>query len=311
MKAFRLVIFTVFALSVAATVAVVFAHMHVLHVAHTVLATLTFLLIAAYLHASAVIASLVTLRELQARFALDASQITIEPNSVIHRDGAVTSGVSQVDESALSGVRELVIKSPGDIVYRGSINHGGTLTLEAIEPLKVVADAVPIKNPGFNVCAGALAKSGIYVKNPDVLLKLAGASTLAPIGNTPTREGYALTLEALRKMGVTLSERNSDVTIALCNFREFDESVDVTITHDKITHVLKTVFIARVFKWDLFYRIIACVAALFAAVVLTAFAQYMFAGLAIALWSMLGVLDVRRLDRKVAKLSFEKVTSTP
>jgi cation transport ATPase len=312
MKAFRIVILAVFALSVAATIAVVFARMHELHVVHTVLSTLTFVLIAVYLEISSGIASLITLRELQARFALDASLNVVAPNSVIRCDGVITEGSSQVDESALSGVRELVTKSPGDRVYRGTINHGGTLTLEAIDALKVVADAVPLKkSDAFNVCAGALAKSGIYVKSPEVLLKLAKASTLAPLDNSPEREGFNVTREALRTMSITLSDSGSDVSIVLCDFRDFDDSAEIAITHNKITHVLKAVYIARVFARDLLYSKIAYTAALFTLIILVMCKQFMFIGLTVALLSMFDVLDVRRLDRKVAKLSFEKVTSTP
>ncbi|MDR0859334.1 MAG: hypothetical protein LBN97_09925 [Oscillospiraceae bacterium] len=309
MKIFRIVIFAVFALSVAVTLAVVFFHMHELHMAHELLATLTFFLIAVYLLESAELASLAALRELRERFAYDASMTIVKPKGIVHCDGVVTAGNSKLDESALSGVRTLTDKVPGDTVYRASVNHGGELTLRLNAPLKVVSDAVRKDSLGFNVCAGMLAKSGIYVKNREVLAKLAKAKTLEISGNSPLREGFTVTEETLRKMGVTLSENGFKVV--LCDFRDFDDSQDVVITHNKVTHVLKALYIARVYAKDLLRtRLLTLTAALvFTALILLR--QPMFAGMTVALWSVMCVLSVRRLDRKAAKLSFEKVTNKP
>jgi hypothetical protein len=310
----------VFALSVIVTALVMFVftdmRYHILHIAHEALSTLTFLLIALYLRKSAVIASLVTIKELRSRFEPDetlteGASVTVNPNSVVRCDGIVLSGTTRIDESPLSGIRELVSKSPGDMIYRGSINHDGEVELRVTASLMLVSDAVQTnsRRAAFNLCAGALAKSGIFVKDEHTFNALADAKTLNIIGNSPEREGYAVTKETLAKMGITLSDNNvGDLKIVLCGFRDFNVAADIAITHNKVTHILKAAYIAKVYMRDRWYRAIAGIVFLLAALALIFFHQVMFAGMAVALWSVLGVLDIRRLDRKTDKLSFEKVS---
>jgi cation transport ATPase len=309
-----MVIIAAFTLSVAVTALMLtLTHGHRLHVAHVVIATALFLLIAVYLRKSAQLASTAPLRELRERFAADETLAVgevavVKPNSVIPCDGEIISGETRVDESQLSGARALVQKSVGDRVYRGTINHGGGLEVRVAAPLCVVAEAVTVGQlPCFNVCAGVLAKSGIFVRDSGALTALAGAKTLAVRGNSPEREGYAATRDALEKMGITLVDGESDA-ITLCDFRDFDGSADAMLTHNKITHALKAVYIARVFAKAARLAAIRAAVAVIAAAALTAFGQFMFAGMVAAIWAAFEVLDVRRLERKTARLSFEKVT---
>ena len=79
MKALRIAVLLAFALSVAITVwSLLTMRNHVLHVAHVVLITLTFLLIALYLYKSAEIASLMADRELRLRMTVDPGVCFIE-----------------------------------------------------------------------------------------------------------------------------------------------------------------------------------------------------------------------------------------
>ncbi|MDR0915986.1 MAG: hypothetical protein LBN02_02215 [Oscillospiraceae bacterium] len=317
MRAFRITVIGSFALSVAVTALslTVFHHDHMWHTAHVIITTLMFLLIAAYLRKSAQIASLAAARELHERFARDESVksgdiVTIKPNTPIRIDGEIISGSTRVDESALSGARELVEKRVGDTVYRGSINHGGEIRVRIVENFRVsAAPSLRGSSSAFNVCTGALAKSGIVVR-PDNLLDLAKAKTLSPQGNLHEREGYAATRDTLAKMGVTLADSGGYADIALCDFTKLNQDLrsgDILITHNKITHVLKAVYVARVYAGAVRYTKILAWATFVVFCVLCAFRQFTFAGMAVAVWDALGVLEVRRLDRACAKLSFVKV----
>ena len=79
MTALRIAVLSAFALSVAVTVwSMMAAHNHILHISHVVLATLTFLLIALYLHKSAEIVSLMIHRNLRFSLTVDSSAGFIE-----------------------------------------------------------------------------------------------------------------------------------------------------------------------------------------------------------------------------------------
>ena len=79
MKALRVTVLIMFVVSVGVTVwSMLRMHEHILHYTHVVLITLTFLLIALYLHKSAEIASLIKHRELLFRLTVDSSVGFIE-----------------------------------------------------------------------------------------------------------------------------------------------------------------------------------------------------------------------------------------
>ncbi|MEX2571087.1 MAG: cation-translocating P-type ATPase [Gemmatimonadota bacterium] len=56
--------------------------------------------------------------------------ILIRPGERIAADGDVRSGRTEVDQSAITGESVPVGKAPGDGVYAGTINHGGSLVVE-------------------------------------------------------------------------------------------------------------------------------------------------------------------------------------
>jgi uncharacterized membrane protein len=161
-------------------------------------------------------------------------------------------------------------------------------------------------SPLFNACAGALAKSGIYVKNAGVLLTVSKLEKIAATGNSRLREGYEVTKSALGKLGVKLSDdaENAAVKIAL---GAFAPELDAAITQNKVTHLLKLVYIARVYEKSLRRARIFAICAAVAAAGLLAFGQFTYAGAAIALWAAGGIFAVRDIERKTAKLSFEKI----
>lgn len=74
MNALRISVLTAFFLSVTITVwSMLSKHIHILHIVHVLLISLTLLLIALYLHKSAKIASLMVFRELRQRLTVDKS----------------------------------------------------------------------------------------------------------------------------------------------------------------------------------------------------------------------------------------------
>jgi hypothetical protein len=165
---------------------------------------------------------------------------------------------------------------------------------------------LPQGSPVFNICAGALAKSGIYVKNAGVLTTVSGLETIAATGNSRGREGYEVTRSTLERLGVALSDdaENAAVKIAL---GAYAPGLDAALTRDKVTHLLKLVYIARVYEKSLRHSriFVACAAA--AAAGLLAFGLFTYAGAVVALWAAGGIFAVRDIERKTAKLSFEKI----
>ena len=67
----------------------------------------------------------------------------------------------------------------------------------------------------FNACAGALAKSGIYVKDARSLTDLASAMVIAAEGNSVSREGYGITKSTLAQIGIGLSDDPSDCPVRI------------------------------------------------------------------------------------------------
>ncbi|TGO43713.1 hypothetical protein BCON_1002g00010 [Botryotinia convoluta] len=67
--------------------------------------------------------------EIDARLLQYGDVFIVSPDSAIVTDGTVISGISDVDESMITGEATLVAKKPGSPVVAGSINHSGTLTI--------------------------------------------------------------------------------------------------------------------------------------------------------------------------------------
>ncbi|KAF7952466.1 uncharacterized protein EAE97_001963 [Botrytis byssoidea] len=67
--------------------------------------------------------------EIDARLLQYGDVFLMSPDSAIVTDGTVISGVSDVDESMITGEANFVAKKPGSPVVAGSINHSGSLTI--------------------------------------------------------------------------------------------------------------------------------------------------------------------------------------
>jgi len=251
MHLLRSSIFAVFVLSIAVTVlSMVSAHNPMLHLAHVVLISLTFLLIALYLLKSAEIASLRNSRELTLRIAMNPE-------------------------------------------------------------LAFVAH-IPSESPLFNVCAGVMAKYGVYIRSAQAMSALASCNCVAVEGDVSAREGYAATKATLEKMGVTLSDDASvcPVRITLGPFMPGLESeADIALTRDKIAYLLVVTYVSRLYaRYSLLSRVllicsVLCVAGMIAA------SQFTYAAMIVALWSTTTLLIVRRIERMTERLTFDSVAS--
>ncbi|KAF8863868.1 copper-translocating P-t [Acephala macrosclerotiorum] len=69
------------------------------------------------------------IREIDARLLQYQDTFKALPDSSIVTDGMVVSGISEVDESMITGESTLIVKKPGTSVIAGSLNHSGTLTI--------------------------------------------------------------------------------------------------------------------------------------------------------------------------------------
>ena len=254
MKALRIVVLSMFVLSVAVTTWSLLAmhshYHHILNMTHVVMITLTFLLIAFYLYKSAELASLIVYRELSLRLSVDPSV--------------------------------------GYIEY------------------------MPGGAPVFCACAGALAKKGIYVKSPGAMAALAGLKRIAITGNSESREGYIATEHTLEEMGVEFSDDTGSCPVKLMLGR-FDadayKEYDFILTNDKIAFVLAAIYISRLYVRFLRFSRVLLICALAAAVVLSIFKQFTFAGAAIAFWAASELLIVRMAETKTKRLTFKSVSS--
>ncbi len=83
-------------------------------------------------------------------------KIVVKPGELIPADGIVLQGESTVNESMLTGERNLVLKKRGSQVIAGSINISGTITMEATatgvysylsQVTRLVEDTLVIRSP--------------------------------------------------------------------------------------------------------------------------------------------------------------------
>ena len=251
MRILRTAILAVFVLSIAVTaLAMVAAHNPMLHMAHVVLISLTFLLIALYLVRSAEIASLRDKRELTLRIAMNPE---------------------------LAFVAHILSESPL-----------------------------------FNVCAGVMAKYGVYIRSAQAMSALASCNCVAVEGDVSAREGYAATKATLEKMGVTLSDDASvcPVRITLGPFMPGLESeADIALTRDKIAYLLVVTYVSRLYaRYSLLSRVllicsVLCVAGMIAA------SQFTYAAMIVALWPASTLLIIRRIERLTERLTFNSVAN--
>lgn len=246
--ALRVTVLAFFVLSVVVTVTSLLTRIHILHNAHVILTTLTFLLIALYLIKSAEIASLRIIRETRFRMTVDARL--------------------------------------------GFVEH------------------IPAGSPVYNVCAGALVKNGVWLRGAEAMSAISRCETVAAEGNAVSREGYAITKSTFEIIGVTLSDDVNDcsVRILLGPFDlETSQAADFVLTRDKVTHMLTTVYISRLYtKYTLLNRILlACALALAAALLLGR--QFTYAGAVTAFWAAGQIIIIRHIERLTTRLSFESI----
>lgn len=167
-------------------------------------------------------------------------------------------------------------------------------------------------SPLYNMCAGVLAKNGVYPGGAAAMSALAKCRTVAAAGNSASRQGYAVTKATLEKMGLTLSDNLDDcpVKIVLGPFDPVESpAADFTLTRDRITHLLTAVYISRIYvKYVRLTRILLFIA-LTAAAALLVLGQIPYAGAAIALWPAAEIMILRHIERTTARLSFQSVLS--
>jgi hypothetical protein len=216
------------------------------------------------------------------------------------------TGASRVDEYALSGNAEGVDKSAGDTLYRGTVNLMGTIDVMAIEPAILVSDAVRAGEPLFNPFVASLAASGIFVACGADLKGIARAKEIAPRGISSLREGFSKTREALAKAGVTLSETECpDSAVSICRFTDFDPGIPVSITHNKVAHLVKAVYYARRYAALCRVRLAGLAVCAASAAALAATGQYMFIGITAAVYKAFCLYVLRLAEKSTEKrLSF-------
>ncbi|MDR7512205.1 MAG: heavy metal translocating P-type ATPase, partial [Armatimonadota bacterium] len=103
--------------------------------------------------------------------------IVVRPGERIPLDGRVTAGVSDVDQAPITGESVPVTRTPGDVVFAGTINGGGLLEIEVTRPagettlariIRMVAEAQSQRAPtqrlidrvGQPYALGVIAASG-------------------------------------------------------------------------------------------------------------------------------------------------------
>ena len=183
-----------------------------------------------------------------------------------------------------------------------------------VDPDAGFAAFLPSGSSVFNVCVGALAKYGIFVKFADDMVSLVKSKTVAAEGNAPDREGYAATKETLEKMGVALSDDTADcpVRIVLGPFAPADgDLAGFVLTRDRVAYLLAAVYISRVYvRYTRLSRtLLAC--AVVVAAALAATGRFTYAGAALALWAAAAVMIVRRIETLTTRLTFASVAGRP
>ncbi|MDR1300027.1 MAG: hypothetical protein LBJ84_07255 [Oscillospiraceae bacterium] len=307
MKKLRIAIAACFVAAVAVTAAAMFSkHSAWLHAAHAAAVTATFLLIAAYLHLSAKYASVSALLELKASVPPPDCPVgaakSYLPGELITGDCVILSGVTRVDEYARSGNAGSPEKKAGDTLYRGMINLDGAIDVMTLAAALLVPDAAQAGEPLFNPFGAALAASGIFVAHGGALIELAKARTIAPRGISRLREGFSKTRDTLSKAGVALSETESAGSgVALCRFTDFDPGIPISITHNKVAHLIKAVYYARRYVKLRRVRLAGLILCAVSAAALAATGQYMFMGITAAAYKAFCLYVLRLAEKSTEK----------
>lgn len=105
-------------------------------------------------------------------------KIVVKPGELIPADGVVFQGESTVNESMLTGERNLVLKKRGSLVIAGSININGTITIKTAaigvysylsQVTRLVEDTPVIRSPSQK-CAEKAAGDLTLISIPFVLV---------------------------------------------------------------------------------------------------------------------------------------------
>lgn len=105
-------------------------------------------------------------------------KIVVKPGELIPADGVVFQGESTVNESMLTGERNLVLKKTGSLVIAGSININGTITIKTAaigvysylsQVTRLVEDTPVIRSPSQK-CAEKAAGDLTLISIPFVLV---------------------------------------------------------------------------------------------------------------------------------------------
>ncbi|MDR2531008.1 MAG: hypothetical protein LBC65_05675 [Oscillospiraceae bacterium] len=176
----------------------------------------------------------------------------------------------------------------------------------AVDPKFEFIHQVPTSIPTFNVCAGALARSGIYVRSVVALTELGRCKTVAAKGNYPQREGYAITAETLAKIGVALSDDVKDCTVKI-TLGEVEPHFDFAITQNKITHLLKCVHIARVYRKYSLLSVLILLGLGVAFFTMTVLEWGVYRYAATTLIGAVQIRFVRKIEDAASKLTFAKI----
>jgi len=297
----------------------VFMHRHGLHMAHIITANISFAIIAFYLYRSAHLASRYDISELKLNFPqynanAEHDKAELKGGDIVQFDCVIDSGNVSADLSPLNGRAVPAALEAGGQLPRGAIILSGKAAVSGRTQRHYVADMLKPSEPLFNPCAAFLARSGIWVRSPRALKKTAGLKTIAPRGmGDSVRDGYEITQRTLAEMGITLkkAEETDTVhspTIMLSDFDEADSIVyhnvnapDILITHNKITHILKVVYAARILECAARIQYLLFAAALLAIGVLVFFEVYELMLMPVTIMVMLNLPLIRRVERKLLR----------
>jgi heavy metal translocating P-type ATPase len=116
-------------------------------------------------------------REIDARLLQYNDTFKVLPEMSIVTDGVIQDGVTEVDESMVTGEVALIVKKPGMPIIAGSINHAGTITVKltrlpsenTIKTISTMVDEAKSSKPNVQAIADRVA--GYFV--PGVLVTTA------------------------------------------------------------------------------------------------------------------------------------------
>jgi len=327
LKVLRIALIISFILSVTATLLMyVFKHRYGLHAAHIVLANLTFALITVYFVFCAQAASKYAIEELKANFppynySVEGITAEYKTGSISEMDCKILRGSAEIDISPLNGRSKARNVSIGDIIPRGAIVRSGVISVIGVSQRKYAIDLLSCGDAVFNTCAAYLIRSGILVKNAGSLRAIMRKRSFSPVGfGGKPREGYEISRETLCKIGLSIDCLERDPEIVLADYDMVDKLAGVktdrsklpgiTISHNKITHILKIVYACRIYRLARRWMTASYCFAAAAAALLAIAGEYSLLMMAAAAASLTYLPIVRSAERKLLRrVTFELIIS--